>query len=97
MSPDFKQLANADQTVVGQSGFNFSGGQKQRISIARCAYRDADIFLMDDPLSALDPKVQTDIFDRLLSNENGFLRNKVLICLSQLYSRGGHVLKSNFL
>ena len=84
LSPDFEQFANADQTDVGQSGFNFSGGQKQRINVARCAYRDADIYLMDDPLSALDPKVQTDIFDRLLSNENGFLSDKVAKCFSYI-------------
>ena len=42
---------------MGERGINLSGGQKQRISIARAVYADADVYLFDDPLSALDAKV----------------------------------------
>ena len=46
-----------DRTEMGERGINLSGGQKQRISIARAVYADADVYLFDDPLSALDSKV----------------------------------------
>ena len=44
-----------DETVIGERGINISGGQKARISLARAIYSNADIFLLDDPLSAVDP------------------------------------------
>lgn len=45
-------------TEIGAQGINLSGGQKQRLSIARAMYSDADLFLLDDPLSALDAEVR---------------------------------------
>lgn len=50
-------VAAGDRTEMGERGINLSGGQKQRISIARAVYSDADVYLFDDPLSALDAKV----------------------------------------
>ncbi|CAI7913508.1 unnamed protein product [Closterium sp. NIES-54] len=50
-------LPGGDLTEIGERGVNVSGGQKQRISIARAVYSDADVFLFDDPLSALDAHV----------------------------------------
>ena len=50
--------AAGDRTEMGERGINLSGGQKQRISIARAVYSDADVYLFDDPLSALDAKVR---------------------------------------
>lgn len=44
-------------TEIGEKGINLSGGQKQRVSIARAAYADADVYIMDDPLSAVDAHV----------------------------------------
>ena len=54
--------AGGDQTELGDRGVNVSGGQKQRISIARAMYSEADTFLLDDPLSALDSKVSLAIY-----------------------------------
>eukprot|EP00956_Cyclotella_meneghiniana_P034559 scaffold106047_cov76-Cyclotella_meneghiniana.AAC.1 len=54
---DLKILEDGDMTEIGERGINLSGGQKQRISVARAAYSDADVFIFDDPLSALDPEV----------------------------------------
>jgi len=51
-------VAAGDKTEMGERGINLSGGQKQRISIARAVYADADVYLFDDPLSALDSKVR---------------------------------------
>jgi len=49
---DFKQLDYGDETIVGERGVSLSGGQKARVSLARCLYQEADIYLLDDPLSA---------------------------------------------
>ncbi|XP_055606094.1 ATP-binding cassette sub-family C member 4-like [Uranotaenia lowii] len=60
---DFEQLPHADKTIIGERGAALSGGQKARISLARAVYRRADIFLMDDPLSAVDAHVGRHLFD----------------------------------
>lgn len=57
-------------------GETLSGGQKQRICLARAAYSGSDIYLLDDPLSALDPVVAGKIFEEVLG-KNGILRNRV--------------------
>ncbi|CAM9993758.1 unnamed protein product, partial [Laminaria digitata] len=57
MGQDLGQLPAGDLTEIGEKGINLSGGQKQRVSIARAAYADADIYIMDDPLSAVDAHV----------------------------------------
>ena len=53
LQKDFKQFPQGDQTVVGERGSSLSGGQKARINLARAVYRQADIYLLDDPLSAV--------------------------------------------
>lgn len=50
---DFKQFPQGDQTVVGERGASLSGGQKARINLARSVYRQSDLYLLDDPLSAV--------------------------------------------
>ena len=57
-------MPDGDQTVVGERGVMLSGGQKARISLARAAYRDADIVLLDDPLSAVDTHVSKQLFEK---------------------------------
>lgn len=53
LQKDFKQFADGDQTIVGERGSSLSGGQKARINLARAVYRQADVYLLDDPLSAV--------------------------------------------
>ncbi|KAF6041455.1 hypothetical protein EB796_000237 [Bugula neritina] len=65
---DFKQLPAGDQTEVGERGINLSGGQKQRISMARAVYSEADIILLDDPLSAVDALVGQHIFTNCIKD-----------------------------
>ncbi|CAJ1373645.1 unnamed protein product [Effrenium voratum] len=55
--PDLESLPNGDLTEIGEKGVNLSGGQKQRISLARAVYSQADLLLLDDPLSAVDSHV----------------------------------------
>ncbi|KAG6499462.1 hypothetical protein ZIOFF_039250 [Zingiber officinale] len=62
LKKDLEILAFGDQTVIGERGINLSGGQKQRIQIARALYYDADIFLFDDPFSAVDAHTGTHLF-----------------------------------
>ena len=57
-------------------GINLSGGQKQRVSVARAVYSDADVILLDDPLSAVDSHVGKHMFNEVIS-DNGLLRGKV--------------------
>lgn len=66
-------LPNGDATEIGEKGITISGGQKQRLNIARAIYYDADIVLMDDPLSAVDAHVGRHIFDRAIL---GLLKDK---------------------
>eukprot|EP00752_Nemacystus_decipiens_P001289 g1282.t1 len=60
---DLELLENGDMTEIGEQGINLSGGQKQRLSLARALYSDADLFLLDDPLSALDAEVGKQVFE----------------------------------
>ena len=71
MTDDMKILAKEDQTMLGDKGVNLSGGQKIRLSIARAMYSDADIYLFDDPISALDIHVGKYVMEQGILN---FLR-----------------------
>ena len=57
LGPDLETLQAGDLTQIGERGINLSGGQKQRVGLARCVYQEADIYLLDDPLSAVDAHV----------------------------------------
>jgi len=64
---DLKILIAGDETEIGEKGVNLSGGQKQRLSLARAVYADADIFIFDDPLSAVDSHVAAHIFNECIA------------------------------
>lgn len=60
---DLELLPYGDHTEIGERGVNLSGGQKQRIQLARALYQDADIYLLDDPFSAVDAHTATSLFN----------------------------------
>lgn len=76
LNKDLELFPHGDQTEIGERGINMSGGQKQRIQIARALYQDADIYLMDDPFSAVDAHTGTHLFQECLM---GVLSGKTLI------------------
>ncbi|CAN1124756.1 ABC transporter C family member 9 [Linum perenne] len=73
---DFELFSCGDLTEIGERGINMSGGQKQRIQIARAVYQDADIYLLDDPFSAVDAHTGTHLFQECLM---GILKSKTIL------------------
>ncbi|XP_012937343.1 multidrug resistance-associated protein 1 isoform X1 [Aplysia californica] len=78
---DLSILPGGDQTEIGEKGINLSGGQKQRVSLARAVYQDTDVYLMDDPLSAVDSHVGKHLFDKVIG-PNGMLKGKTRILVT---------------
>lgn len=76
---DFSLLPYGDKTIVGERGASLSGGQRARVSLARAVYRRADLYLLDDPLSAVDAHVGRHLFDQCIS---GFLRREAVILVT---------------
>ncbi|KAI5596054.1 hypothetical protein BDE02_03G180900 [Populus trichocarpa] len=76
LKKDLEILSFGDQTVIGERGINLSGGQKQRIQIARALYQDAQIYLFDDPFSAVDAHTGSHLFKEVLL---GLLCSKTVI------------------
>ncbi|XP_008943924.1 PREDICTED: canalicular multispecific organic anion transporter 1 [Merops nubicus] len=83
--PDLELLPAGDQTEIGEKGINLSGGQKQRVSLARAVYSDADIYVLDDPLSAVDAHVAKYLFENVLGPK-GLLRKKTRILVTHSIS-----------
>ncbi|ETV79145.1 hypothetical protein H257_07232 [Aphanomyces astaci] len=79
LTKDMAGLPAGDHTEIGQKGINLSGGQKARISLARACYSDADIFILDSPLSAVDAIVQNEIFTKCFL---GLLRYKTILLVT---------------
>ncbi|KAI4312632.1 hypothetical protein MLD38_037434 [Melastoma candidum] len=73
---DFELFSVGDRTEIGERGINMSGGQKQRIQIARSVYQDADIYLLDDPFSAVDAHTGSQLFSDCLM---GILKDKTIL------------------
>ncbi|CAK8533332.1 unnamed protein product [Lathyrus sativus] len=99
LKKDLEVLPFGDQTIIGEKGINLSGGQKQRLEIARALYQDADIYLLDDPFSAVDAHTGSHLFKCLLgvlktksviyiTHQVNFLPNADMILVSDLYKKG---------
>ncbi|KAH8029710.1 hypothetical protein HPB51_003067 [Rhipicephalus microplus] len=82
---DISTFPARDHTEIGEKGYNLSGGQKQRVCLARAAYHQCSIYVLDDPLSALDPHVRLKLFKKLLG-KGGMLKDKVKKAYEELKS-----------
>uniref|UniRef100_A0A2R9C786 ATP binding cassette subfamily C member 6 n=1 Tax=Pan paniscus TaxID=9597 RepID=A0A2R9C786_PANPA len=79
--PDLEQLPKGDQTEIGERGVNISGGQQHRVNLARAVYSGADIYLLDDPLSAIDVHVGKQLFEKVIGSL-GLLKNRTCILVT---------------
>nr|CAH7718231.1 unnamed protein product [Callosobruchus chinensis] len=79
LETDFEQLPFGDKTMVGERGVSLSGGQRARINLARAVYSEADIYLFDDPLSAVDPHVAKHLFRKCISR---YLKEKTRVLVT---------------
>jgi len=78
---DLEILPAGDQTEIGEKGINLSGGQKQRVSLARAVYSESDLYLLDDPLSAVDSHVGKHIFENVIG-PTGVLKDTTRILVT---------------
>lgn len=85
LEPDLEMLPGGDQTEIGEKGINLSGGQKQRIALARAVYANSEIYLLDDPLSAVDAHVGKHIFDNVIGPK-GLLVGKTRLLVTHAVS-----------
>ncbi|XP_052898371.1 multidrug resistance-associated protein 1 isoform X3 [Anopheles moucheti] len=81
LKPDIEMLPGGDMTEIGEKGINLSGGQKQRVSLARAVYNDADVYFLDDPLSAVDSHVGKHIFEQVIG-PTGLLAKKTRVLVT---------------
>ena len=81
LRPDLDMLPAGDQTEIGERGINLSGGQKQRLSVARAVYSNRALYLLDDPLSAVDAHVGKHMFDKVFGPQ-GLLRHKTRVLVT---------------
>ncbi|PVV00736.1 hypothetical protein BB560_004870 [Smittium megazygosporum] len=81
LEKDIAMLKGGDMVEIGEKGINLSGGQKARLSLARAVYSRAHIYLLDDPLSAVDAHVGRNIFKNVIG-PTGLLKNKCRILVT---------------
>ncbi|XP_015788147.1 multidrug resistance-associated protein 4-like isoform X1 [Tetranychus urticae] len=79
LKKDIESFPYGENTLVGEKGYTLSGGQKARVTLARAVYEDADVYIFDDPLSAVDPGVAEHLFDKCI---NGYLKGKTRVLIT---------------
>ncbi|XP_047408548.1 ATP-binding cassette sub-family C member 4 isoform X2 [Sciurus carolinensis] len=92
LKKDLQLLEDGDMTVIGDRGTTLSGGQKARVNLARAVYQDADIYLLDDPLSAVDAEVSKHLFQLCICQT---LHEKITILVThqlQYLKAASHIL-----
>ncbi|XP_010022988.1 PREDICTED: multidrug resistance-associated protein 6 [Nestor notabilis] len=81
LQPDLESFPAGQKSEIGEKGINISGGQKQRVNLARAVYQKASVYLLDDPLSAVDAHVGQHIFEYVLG-PNGLLKDKTRVLVT---------------
>uniref|UniRef100_A0A8B9FXC7 ABC-type glutathione-S-conjugate transporter n=1 Tax=Amazona collaria TaxID=241587 RepID=A0A8B9FXC7_9PSIT len=81
LQPDLESFPAGCKSEIGEKGINLSGGQKQRVNLARAVYQKASIYLLDDPLSAVDAHVGQHIFEHVLG-PSGLLKDKTRVLVT---------------
>uniref|UniRef100_A0A8D2PHA4 ABC-type glutathione-S-conjugate transporter n=1 Tax=Zosterops lateralis melanops TaxID=1220523 RepID=A0A8D2PHA4_ZOSLA len=81
LHPDLETFPAGQKSEIGEKGVNLSGGQKQRVSLARAVYQKASIYLLDDPLAAVDAHVGQHIFEHVLG-PSGLLKDKTRVLVT---------------
>ncbi|KAI2474040.1 Putative multidrug resistance-associated protein lethal(2)03659-like Protein [Diabrotica virgifera virgifera] len=95
LNRDFGILQFGDRTIVGERGVSLSGGQRARVNLARCVYKEADIYLLDDPLSAVDIQVGQQLFEGCIRR---YLKDKIVVLIThqlQYLKRADHIVIMN--
>ncbi|XP_065588705.1 ATP-binding cassette sub-family C member 6 isoform X1 [Cyrtonyx montezumae] len=85
LQPDLESFPAGQKSEIGEKGINISGGQKQRVSLARAVYQRSSVYLLDDPLSAVDAHVGQHIFEHVLG-PNGLLKDKTRVLVTHTIS-----------
>ncbi|XP_024892648.1 multidrug resistance-associated protein 4-like [Temnothorax curvispinosus] len=91
LTKDFRQFPQGDMTMVGERGITLSGGQRARVNLARAVYRLADLYLLDDPLSAVDSRVARHLYRKCITE---YLHDKTRILVThqlQFLKRADHI------
>jgi len=91
LTKDFRQFPQEDMTIVGDRGVSLSGGQSERINLARAVYWQADVYLLDDPLSAVDTRVARHLYGKCIIE---YLHGKTRILVThqlQFLKRADHI------
>ncbi|PIM99753.1 Multidrug resistance-associated protein/mitoxantrone resistance protein, ABC superfamily [Handroanthus impetiginosus] len=102
LKKDLELFSHGDQTIIGDRGINLSGGQKQRVQLARALYHDADIYLLDDPFSAVDAHTGSELFKEYILTA---LATKTVVFVTHqveflpaadliLVLKGGHIIQA---
>ncbi|VVC46074.1 ABC transporter type 1, transmembrane domain,ABC transporter-like,P-loop containing nucleoside triphosphate [Cinara cedri] len=79
LNTDFEQFPHGDRTIIGERGVSLSGGQKSRINLARAVYKPADIYLLDDPLFAVNTNIGKHLFEKCIK---GYLKKRICILIT---------------
>ncbi|KAF3817860.1 hypothetical protein GH733_013147 [Mirounga leonina] len=88
LQEDLSSLPYGDLTEIGERGLNLSGGQRQRISLARAVYSNHEIYLLDDPLSAVDAHVGKHVFEECIKKT---LRGKTIVLVTHQLQDPEHI------
>ncbi|XP_057566818.1 ATP-binding cassette sub-family C member 12-like [Hippopotamus amphibius kiboko] len=88
LQEDLSSLPYGDLTEIGERGLNLSGGQRQRISLARAVYSNHEIYLLDDPLSAVDAHVGKHVFEECIKKA---LRGKTIVLVTHQLQDPEHI------